>query len=320
MGYLRRLAACLLAAAALAIAAPASAQEGKLLRIIVPFQAGGQQDVLARHLATHLAPRLGGSVIVENRPGASGMLAAEQVARMPRDGSVLMMTTGGAISIAPHLYPKLPYDPVKDFAAVGMIADIPMAIVVRADSPLRTAEDLVKAARARPGRISVANTGNGSISHLTTELFAQRTGIQLLPVPYKGVGAVQDLVGGQVEVLMISAASVESLVETNKARVLATFTSARLPGVGGAPTVTEALGVKGLDFPVWVGLLAPAGTPAAVLARLDQEIQAICGAPASLEKFRNLLACRNGPALARVIEEDRERWGETIRKAGIKGD
>lgn len=319
MRPIRSLAAGLAAAAAL-LSFGAAAQDAKLLRIVVPFQAGGQQDVLARHLATQLAPRLGGSVIVENRPGASGMLAAEQVARMPRDGSVLMMTTGGAISIAPHLYPRLPYDPVKDFAAVAMIADIPMAIVVRSDSPFRTADDLVKAARARPGRITVANTGNGSISHLTTELFAQRTGIQLLPVPYKGVGAVQDLVGGQVEVLMISAASVENLVESQKARVLATFTTARLPGVGGAPTVTEALGIKGLEFPVWVGLLAPAGTPAPLLARLDQEIVAICNAPSSQEKFRNLLACRNGAALARVIDEDRERWGETIRKAGIKGD
>ncbi|MGE0805191.1 MAG: Bug family tripartite tricarboxylate transporter substrate binding protein [Burkholderiaceae bacterium] len=298
----------------------AHAQDAKLLRIIVPFQAGGQQDVIARHLAAELTPRLGATVIVENRPGASGMLAAEQLAKMPGDGSALMMTTGGAISIAPHLYPKLPYDPVKDFAPVAMIADIPMSVVVRSESPFKRLDDLVREAKARPGQITVANTGQGSISHLTTELFAQRAGIKLLPVPYKGVGAIQDLVGGQVDVLMVSAVSVEALVESRKVRVLGTFTTSRLPKVGDAPTVAEALGLQGLEFPVWVGLLAPAATPAATLARLGGELVAACNAPSTQQKFKDIISCRPGPAFGRVIDEDRVRWGETIRNAGIKAD
>lgn len=290
----------------------------KMLRIIVPFQPGGMQDVIARHLSSELGARFGTTVIVENKAGASGTMAADAVSRMPPDGTTLMITTGGAISIAPHLRPNLPYDPAKDFVAVAMVADMPMALAVRADSPLKTMADVVREAKRRPGQLTVGNTGVGSISHLSAELFAQALNIKLLHVPYKGVGSVQDLVGGQIEMIMTSSVSTEDLVKSKKVRVLGTFSKQRLPSAGGAPTVSEAMGIEGLEFPVWVGILAPAGTEPAQLKRLSTEILAICNAAPMRAQLKEIVACADSNALESILREDRQRWGEIIRKANIK--
>ena len=244
----------------------ASAQAGpdaRPLHIVVPFAPGGAQDVIGRYLGTKLTARLGVPVIIDNKAGAGGVIAADAVAKAAPDGNTLLLATGGAITVAPHLNAKLPYDARRDFVAVAMVADTPMTLDVRAQSPYTSVADVLRDAKARPGQVSFGSTGNGTVSHLTGELFAQTAGVQLLHVPYRGAApAITDLLGGQVALMVTSATSIEPMVQDNKARALASFTTARLPTLRGAPTMAEASGFKGLEVPVWVGLLAPAKTPA----------------------------------------------------------
>lgn len=301
-----------------------SSSDGKTVRIVVPFAPGGAQDVIGRYIANKLGARIGGTVIVENKAGAGGVIAADFVAKAPADGNTLLLATGGALSIAPHLNPKLPYHPRNDFAGIAMLADTPMTLAVRAQSRYASVADVLRDAKARPRQVSYASTGNGTVSHLTGELLAQATGVQLLHVPYRGASpALTDLLGGQVALMVTSAASIEPMSEDGKARVLATFTSKRLPALKGAPTMAEAAAVRGLEVPVWVGLLAPAKTPAATLEKLGNEVLAICRLPETQERFRGLgavVTCGNRAELEKVIADDIQRWGDVIKRGDIKGE
>jgi tripartite-type tricarboxylate transporter receptor subunit TctC len=316
------------AALALSCAAPsASAQAGpdaRPLHIVVPFAPGGAQDVIGRYLGTKLMARLGVPVIIDNKAGAGGVIAADAVAKAVPDGNTLLLATGGAITVAPHLNAKLPYDAKRDFVAVAMVADTPMTLDVRAQSPYTSVADVLRDAKARPGQVSFGSTGNGTVSHLTGELFAQTAGVQLLHVPYRGAApALTDLLGGQVALMVTSAASIEPMVQESRARALASFTTARLPAMRGAPTMNEASGFKGLEVPVWVGLLAPAKTPAAQIEKLAAEIIAICKLPETQERFKGLgaiPACAGSKELDKVIAEDFERWGKVIRQGNIKAE
>lgn len=318
------LAGVLLAAAAPLALAQAPAAGANTLRIVIPFAPGGAQDVIGRFLGNHLATRLGVSVIIENKAGAGGVIAADSVAKAAADGTTLLLATGGAISIAPHLNAKLPYDSRKDFAAVAMVADTPMTLAVRAQSPYQSVADVLRDAKARPGQVTFASTGPGTISHLTGELLAQTAGVQLLHVPYKGAGpAINDLLGGQVATLVTSAASIDPIAEDKKARVLASFTPQRLTSLKGVPTMAEAAGVRGLEVPVWVGFMAPAKTPAAVINRLATEIQAVCQLPETRDRFGSLgavLSCAGPRDFEKVVADDIDRWGRVIRQANIKVD
>lgn len=315
-----------LACAAALLGAPAQAQtsESRTLHIVVPFAAGGAQDVIGRYLGNKLTQRLGWTVVIDNKAGAGGVIAADAVAKAAPDGNTVLLATGGAISIAPHLNAKLPYDPRRDFTAVALVADTPMTIAVRAQSPFTSVADLVREAKTRPGQVTFASTGNGTVSHLTGELFAQNAGIKLLHVPYRGAGpAITDLLGGQVAAIVTSSASIDPMVEDKKARVLATFTTARLGSLGSPPTMNEAAGIKGMEVPVWVGLLAPAKAPPAALEKLAAEIQAICRLPETQERFKGLgaLATCGGPKdLEKVVADDFARWERVIRTAGIKAE
>lgn len=316
----RRAAAMLLLAA---LASPALAQSaGKPLRMVIPFAPGGAQDVIGRYLGDKLAARLGATVVIDNRAGAGGALAADLVAKSAPDGNTVLLASGGAISIAPHLNPKLAYDPRRDFAAVALVADTPMTIAVRAESAYQSLADVLRDAKARPGALAYASTGNATVSHLTGELLAQSTGTKLLHVPYKGAApALNDLLGGQVPLIVTSAASVDSMVEAGKVRVLATFSKAQLPNLQGRPTVAEAAGIAGLEVPVWVGVLAPAGTPVERLNQLAGEIASICRLPETQERFRGLGAvptCGDRMALEKVLVDDSARWAGVIRQGGIK--
>ena len=304
-------------------AAPAHAQ-GDVTRIVVPFAPGGAQDVIGRYLAERLGTRLGAPVVVENKAGAGGVIAADAVAKAKPDGRTLLLATGGAITIAPHLIAKLSYDPRKDFVPVALVADTPMTLAVRAQSPYASVADLIKDAKANPGKVSFASTGNGTVSHLTGELLAQSTGVQLLHVPYRGAGpAITDLLGGQVAAMVTSSASIEPMVIDKKARVLGSFTNAPIGALHGAPTMTEATGIKGLTVPVWVGLLAPAGTAKPVLDKLSAELQAICAQTGTVERFKALGAAATcgGPAeLGQVIADDDKRWESVIRLGKIQAN
>lgn len=319
-----RLSAALFATAALAVAAHAQTGPGQPLHLVVPFAAGGAQDVIGRYLGNKLGPRLGVPVVVDNKAGAGGVIAADYVAKATPDGNTVLLATGGAISIAPHLNPKLPYDPRKDFTAVALLADTPMTFAVRAQSPYTGVADVIKDAKANPGKVTFASTGQGTISHLTGELLAQTAGVRLIHVPYRGAApAITDLLGGQVATMVTSSASIEPMVADRKARVLGTFTAKPLPSFPGAPTMNEATGAKNLEVPVWVGVLAPAKTPAAAVDRLAAELQAICRLPETQERFKTLgalVTCGGPKELAKVVADDDARWGQVIKQGNIKAE
>ncbi|NML46980.1 tripartite tricarboxylate transporter substrate binding protein [Ramlibacter sp. G-1-2-2] len=316
------LSATLLASAASFAQAPASS--GQPLHIVVPFAAGGAQDVIGRYLGTKLQARLGVPVVIDNKAGAGGEIAADAVAKAAPDGNTLLLATGGAISIAPHLNAKLPYDARKDFVSVAIVADTPMTLAVRAQSPYQSVADVLKDAKARPGQVSYASTGNGTISHLTGELLAQTAGVKFLHVPYRGAApAITDLMGGQVSMIVTSSASIDPMAQDKKARVLASFTTQHLSNLPGVPTMNEASGFKGLEVPVWVGLMAPAKTPAAVVEKLSAEIQAVCNLPETQERFKGLgalVTCGGSKEMDKVVSEDYARWGKVIRQGNIKGE
>ncbi|VTU14265.1 Argininosuccinate lyase [Variovorax sp. SRS16] len=311
------LAACL-------VMAPLWAQtDNKPLHLVVPFAAGGAQDVIGRYLGAKLGEKLGTTVVIDNKAGAGGIVAAEFVAKAS-DGATLFLATGGAITIAPHLQPKLPYDPAHDFAPVALIADTPMTLSVRTESPYKSVADVLADAKKRPGQVSYASTGNGTVSHLTGALLAQSAGVQLLHVPYRGASpALTDLVGGQVSMIVTSSASIDPMVESGKARVLATFSRASLSNLRNVPTVSDAIGVPGMEVPVWVGVMAPVHMPQERIKALGAALVDICKLPETQQYFARLGAvntCGDGAALGKVVAEDSQRWARVIKAGGIKID
>lgn len=303
----------------LVLAQSASADK-RPVRLVIPFSAGGQLDALGRYFGEKLAAALEVPVVPDNRPGASGMIAASHVANSAADGKTIFFTTGGPVSIAPSLHKKMSYDPATDLVPVAMVADMPMAFVVRPDSPYKTFNELLTAARANPGKISVGNTGVGAVSHLATELLSQQLGVSFTQVPYQTTATITDLLGGQLDVLSTSATSVEKLVEAKKMRALATFTEKRLPTMNGAPTVSEATGVKGMEFPVWLGVMVRKGTPEATINRLAEVFMAACALPETAARFNDIIACAGPKQLGQIIADDTRRWRETISRANIKAE
>lgn len=320
---LKHLALGLAAAASLA-ATPLWAQHNdKPLRIVVPFASGGAQDVIARYLGAKLTDKLGAPVIIDNKAGAGGIVAADAVAKAT-DGATVLLATGGAITIAPHLQAKLPYDPVHDLVPVALVGDTPMTVSVRTESPYKTLADVLRDAKAKPGQVTYASTGNGTVSHLTGALLAQASGVNLLHVPYRGAApALTDLLGGQVALIVTSVASIEPMVVSGKARVLGTFSRVALPSMGTAPTVGEATGLPGMEVPVWVGVMAPARMPAASVEKLSAALVEVCNLPETKLRFAQLGAvntCGNAAALGKVITEDSQRWAKVIKQGSIKVD
>jgi tripartite-type tricarboxylate transporter receptor subunit TctC len=313
-----------LAAAAGLAATPLWAQQNdKPLRIVVPFASGGAQDVIARYLGAKLTDKLGAPVIIDNKAGAGGIVAADAVAKAT-DGATVLLATGGAITIAPHLQAKLPYDPVHDLVPVALVGDTPMTLSVRTESPYKSLADVLRDAKAKPGQVTYASTGNGTVSHLTGALLAQAGGVNLLHVPYRGAApALTDLLGGQVALIVTSVASIEPMVVSGKARVLGTFSRTALPSMGSAPTIGDATGLPGMEVPVWVGVMAPARMSAASVEKLSAALVEVCNLPETKQRFAQLGAvntCGNAAALGKVVAEDSQRWAKVIKQGGIKVD
>lgn len=297
--------------------------DSKPLRIVVPFAPGGAQDVIARYLGAKLNGKLGTTVIVDNKAGAGGIVAADAVAKAT-DGATVLMATGGAITVAPQLQSKLPYDPRRDLVPVALIADTPMTVAVRSDSAYKTLADVLRDAKARPGQVSYASTGNGTVSHLTGALLGQAAGVTLLHVPYRGASpALTDLMGGQVSMIVTSAASIDPMVQSGKARVLGTFSKAHLPALGNPPTVGEAGKLRGMEVPIWVGVMAPARMPADQVKKLSAALLEVCQLPETKQHFAQLGAvstCGGSAELDKVIAEDSQRWADVVKLGGIKVD
>ncbi|MCZ2495538.1 tripartite tricarboxylate transporter substrate binding protein [Xylophilus sp. Kf1] len=301
----------------------ASAQSERPLRIVVPFAAGGSQDVMARYLGSKLTVKLGVPVIVDNKAGAGGIVAADYVAKSS-DGATVLLATGGAITVAPHIQAKLPYDPRRDLLPLTLVADTPMTLAVRSDSPYRTMADLLKDAKARPGALSYASTGNGSVSHLTGALLDQAAGVDILHVPYRGAApALTDLLGGQVTMIITSAASIDPMVENGKARVLGTFSKNRLEGLGQPPTMNAASGLKDMDVPVWIGVMAPSRVPLEHADKIAAALMEACQLPETREQFARIGAvttCGGKAEFEKVLTQDDARWARVVKLGGIKVD
>jgi tripartite-type tricarboxylate transporter receptor subunit TctC len=289
------------------------------IRLVIPFAPGGSNDIIGRALAAQLTQRFGQSVVVENRGGGGGTIGTDIVAKSAPDGHTLLFAS---VSITTNAASKknLPYDLVKDLQPIGKVASTPFAVVVSNKVDARTLKEFFELAKRSPKSISYGTAGIGGINHLGTELLAQAGGVELVHVPYKGIGpAFNDVMGGNLQMLLPTVASVVQHVRAGRLRALAVTSPERSPLVPDWPTTAEA-GLPGFALEAWFGLLAPAGLPAEILARLNAELNAVLGQP----EFKQILA-RDGAiprpsspqAFAQLIRSDIERWGKVIRDAGI---
>lgn len=322
----RHIALAALALVAGALVAGASfAQDypAKPIRLVVPFPPGGGTDISARTVANKLSETARWNFVVENKPGAGGNLGMEQAVRAPADGYTLVIGQTSNLAINPALYAKLPYDPLKDLAPVVLIVSAPVVLVVAADSRFRTLEDLVAAAKRDPGAITFASPGNGTVSHLAGELLQRAAGIKLTHVPYKGAPpALTDTLGGQVQSFLSSVPSALGHIRTGRLRALAVTSAKRSAEMSDVPTIAES-GYRGFDANTWYGLLAPAGTPAAVVARLNAEVNRVLAMP----DVRQTLASEGGDAVggspgqfASFLRIEHAKWGRVVKESGAKLD
>ncbi|MFG5410333.1 tripartite tricarboxylate transporter substrate binding protein [Piscinibacter sakaiensis] len=300
----------------------------KPVRIVVPFAAGGTTDILARALAPELGRAFGQTFVVDNKPGAGGNVGAAEVAKSAADGHTLLMGTVGTHGINQSLYPKLPYDPIKDFAPVTLVAGVPNVLVLnpaKAEAlKIASVPDLIRYARANPGRLNMASSGNGTSIHLAGELFKARTGTFMVHFPYRGSApALLDLIGGTMDLMFDNLPSALPHIRSGKLKALAVTSAQRSAAVPDLPTIAEAGPVPGFDASSWFGLLAPAGTPADVVTRLQQESLKAMGTPALKERLLAQGAIPSGmpPAqFAQYIAAETQKWGEVVKVSGAKVD
>jgi len=312
--------------ALVAIAATcASAQNypNKPIRLVVPFPAAGTTDILARDVGQRLTQVLGQSVVVDNRAGAAGNIGSDIVAKSAPDGYTLLMCTVSTHAINPGLYSKLPYDHVKDFAPVILVARVPNVLEVNPGVPVNSVADLIKLAKEKPGQINFASSGSGTSIHLSGELFKTMAGVDMVHVPYKGSApAVTDLVGGQVQVMFDNLPSSLAQIKAGKLRAVAVTSAQRAPALPNVPTIAES-GLPGFEATSWFGVLAPAGTPPEIIRRLNAEIDKWLQSPEGKEK---LLAQGAVPAggspdeFAVYIRSETDKWAKVIKASGAKVD
>ena len=312
---MRILLVCLLV---LATQALAQSYPSRPVRMVIPLSPGGFADVPGRILASRLSALLGYNVFVENRPGAGGTIGADFVAKSAPDGHTLLFT-GTPHVISAWIYKKLPYEPLKDFEPVALVASGPYVLVVNPQLAVNSVRELIAAAKARPGQIDYASSGNGSAQHLVSALFASMAGIQLNHVPYKGSGpAMQDLLGGQVKVSFAGIPNVLPHVKVGRLRALAVSTPRRSPDLPEVPTVAEA-GVPGYQATLWLNLAAPAGTPADIVQRLYAETAKALQDAELQQSFRaaGVEASPMSPQeLAAFMQAEYEKWGKVVRDTG----
>ena len=310
--------------AALASVASAQPYPAKPIRIVVPFPAGGTTDILARAVAAKLTETTGQPAVVDNRPGAGGNIGAELVAKSAPDGYTFLMGTGGTHAINPGLYAKMPYDHVKDFAPVILVAGVPNVLVVNPALPVNSVQELIAYIKANPGKVNFASSGSGTSIHLSGELFKTMTGLQLTHVPYKGSApALQDLVGGQVQIMFDNLPSSLALIKGGKLKALAVTSAERSSALPDVPTVAEA-GLPGFEASSWFGLLAPAGTPKEAIAKINGEVAKWLATPEAKEK----LASQGAIAASGLTPEDFQKhiasettkWAKVVKESGAKVD
>ena len=312
-----------LALAAFAIPAAAQSYPARPVKIVVPFAAGGAVDLLTRVLADKLGPQLGTTLVVEPVVGAGGNIGSAAVAKAAPDGYTLLMATTGTHTINPGLYKDLPFDAVKDFAPITIIASVPNLLVVNPSVPAKSVKDLVALAKSEPGKLNFASFGHGTSNHLSGELFKSVAGIEAVHVPYKNAPqAVMDVVGGQVSFAFVNAPLALPQVRAGKLRALAVTGAKRSPAVPDLPTMREA-GLSDFVVESWYGLMAPAGTPEPVLRKIRDATLAVLARADVQQAFANQGAdveTSTPEDFARTIASEKARWAEVIRKSGAKID
>ncbi|HEX3137590.1 MAG TPA: tripartite tricarboxylate transporter substrate binding protein [Casimicrobiaceae bacterium] len=322
MRILRRAA---LGALALLLAGGAWAQPypTKSIRLVVPFPAAGTTDILAREVAQRLSVSFGQSVVVDNRPGAAGNIGSDMVAKSAPDGYTLLMGTVGTHAINPSLYAKMPYNHVKDFVPIVLVAGVPNVLEVTPSLPVNSVADLIKLAKEKPGQLNFASSGSGTSIHLSGELFKTMTGVDMMHVPYKGSApALTDLMGGQVQLMFDNLPSSLAQIKAGKLRAIAVTSAQRSPALPNIPTIAES-GLPGFEASSWFGLLAPAGTPPAIVARVNADVNEWLQTAEAKEK---LLAQGAIPAggtpeqFAAHIRVETEKWAKVVTVSGAKVD
>ncbi len=318
----------LLAIAALATA-PAwadPAYPNKPIRIIVPFTPGGSPDVLARTIGQKITETTGSPVVIENVPGAGGTIGADRVAKAPADGYTLLMGHVGTLAVAPAVYPNLPYDPIKSFAPVAWVAKVPNVLAVHPSMPANNVAELVKYLKANPGKVNYGSGGNGSAAHLAMEYFKLSTQTFVVHVPYRGTApSVTDAVAGQIQMVFTGAPALVPMVKAGKLRAIAVSSPKRLDLLPDVPTLAES-GVKGLEgfeADQWYGLVAPAGTPAAIVQKLNQVVNANLSAPEVVTRLKSegATATPASPdAFGQLIQREIKRWRPVVLNAKITAD
>lgn len=322
---MKRSASILLLCAVAAAGSAALAQDypAKPVRLIVPFPPGGGNDTIARLIGQKLAPVLGQQVLVDNRPGAGGTIGAELAAKAPADGYTLFLAGVASHGINPNLRKKLPYDPVRDFNGVSLIASAPLLVVVHPSLPVKTVKQLIALAKARPGAINFASNGAGGSSHLAVELFKMMTGTDMVHVPYKGLSsALTDLLSGQVQVMFSSAVAMLPQVRAGRLRAIAMTGNKRSPAIPDIPTVAEA-GVPGYETGSWYGIVVPARTPRPVIERLGREVAAITRSPEISGRLTAEAVIPVGSTpdeFDAYIRKELARWARVIAAAKITLD
>jgi tripartite-type tricarboxylate transporter receptor subunit TctC len=297
------------------------------VRIVVPFAAAGTTDILARALAPELGRAFGQTFVVDNKPGAGGNLGAAEVAKAAPDGYTLLMGTVGTHGINASVYPKLPYDPIKDFAPITLVAGVPNVLVMNPAKAqalgISSVADLIRYARANPGKLNMASSGNGTSIHLSGELFKAMTGSYMVHFPYRGSGpALLDLIGGTMDLMFDNLPSALPQIKAGRLKAFAVTSAKRSAAVPELPTMAEA-GVPGYEASSWFGLLAPAGTPPDIVNRLQQESAKALGSPALKERLlaQGAIPVGDTPAeFARHIAAETKKWAQVVKASGAKVD
>ncbi|MEJ8824530.1 tripartite tricarboxylate transporter substrate binding protein [Variovorax humicola] len=309
------------AMAAIGLAFGAEPYPSRPIRIVVPYAPGGGTDVVGRALAQAMSKDLGQPIIIDNKAGGGTVIGSDLVSKSAPDGYTLLMTTS-AIAINASLVKNLPYDTQKGFSEVALICHGPNVLVVRADSPFKTLQDIIKAAKEKPGKLNYASSGNGSAVHLAAELLKNMAKIDLTHVPYRGAGpAYTDLLGGQVDMLFGTAGGVSKFVETGKMRAIAVTSRTRSSAYKDIPAVSET--VPGYEAEVWYGVFAPGGTPAPVLARLNAAIRKAAEAPDYRARLKNegLTVAVNTPQeMTQFMRSEEQRWRKVVTEGRITTD
>jgi len=320
---LTRRALVAIAAATLMTGALAQSWPAKPIRIVVPFPPGGGTDIIARETSQKVAAATGWTFVIDNKPGAGGNLGVDAVAKSPADGYTIVIGQTSNLAINPTLYTKLPYDPQKDLAPVVLLANAPLVMVTGANSPYKTVADAVSAAKAKPGAVNFASPGNGTVAHLTSELFQKAAAVKTQHVPYKGASqALTDVIGGNVELYMSSVPTLLGQIKQGKLRALAVSSTKRVDDLPNVPTINES-GYAGFNAVTWFGLLAPAGTPKDVVARMNAEFNKALQQAELRKKLGDEGADPAGGTpeqFASLIRDDIVRWGKVVKESGVKVD